>query len=251
VTTALYALLKYNFLPNFRGQSQKPRQYVTESDAGMKMITWPRNPQPIPSMKYGDEVMTGFEYGAGVSMLQNGMLQEGLMVLKAIYDRYDGCLRTEEITGTDFTAWGYTGNPFGDDECGKFYGRSLSVWSALVAMQGFVYDGPAGRIGFLPRWKPENHTSFFTVAEGYGLFTQQLDADKLTASIDLKEGQLHLNQVELSLGKAKKPELIDVKLATQSVDASFATSTGRIQLSFKTTILLNPNQLLTIKVMAS
>jgi uncharacterized protein (DUF608 family) len=251
VTAALHALLKHNFLPNFSGQSQKPRQYVTESDAGMKMITWPRNPQPIPSMKYGDEVMTGFEYGAGVSMLQNGMLQEGLMVLKAIYDRYDGCLRTEGITDMGTAAWGYTGNPFGDDECGKFYGRSLSVWSALLALQGFVYDGPAGRIGFLPRWKPEEHASFFTVAEGYGLFTQQLNQNKLTASIDLKEGQLPLNEVDLSLGNAKKPESIHVKLGDQSVDATFGMTDGRLRISFKKTITLKPGQTLDIEVMTS
>ena len=249
VTSAMRALLKHNFLPNFSGQSLKPRQYVTDSDAGMKMITWPRNPQPIPGMKYGDEVMTGFEYGAGVSMLQNGMLKEGLMVLKAIYDRYDGCLRTEGITDMGGNAaWGYTGNPFGDDECGKFYGRSLSVWSALLALQGFVYDGPAGRIGFLPRWKPEEHASFFTVAEGYGLFTQQLNQDKLTASIDLKEGQLHLNEVDLSLGNAKQPESIHVKLGDRSVNTTFGMNDGRLRISFKKTITLKSDQMLDIEV---
>ena len=112
------------------------------------MITWPKDPQPIPGMKYGDEVMTGFEYGAAVTMLQNGMLPEGLMVIKVISDRYDGRLRTDGVSDFNNGPWGYSGNPFGDDECGKFYGRSLSVWSALLALQGFIYDGPAGIIGF-------------------------------------------------------------------------------------------------------
>ncbi|WP_372723407.1 GH116 family glycosyl-hydrolase, partial [Novipirellula sp.] len=144
---AMQSLLKYNFLADFHGQSLKPRQYCEVDDGGMKMITWPKNPQPIPGMKYGDEVMTGFEYGAAVTMIQNGMLREGLMVIKAIADRYNGRLRTEGVTDMKNGPWGYSGNPFGDDECGKYYGRSLSVWSALIALQGFIYDGPAGRIG--------------------------------------------------------------------------------------------------------
>ena len=53
-------------------------------------------------MKYGDEAMTGFEYGAAATMVQFGMLREGLMVARAVYDRYDGRLRdqlTEMNTG--------------------------------------------------------------------------------------------------------------------------------------------------------
>ena len=134
---AMESLLKYNFLADFQGQSLKPRQYCEIEDGGMKMITWPNDPQPIPGMKYGDEVMTGFEYSAAVEIMQTGLVKEGLMVIKTISDRYDGRLRTEGVTSMKNGPWGYSGNPFGDDECGKFYGRSLSVWSALIALQGF------------------------------------------------------------------------------------------------------------------
>ena len=89
---------------------------------------------------------------------------------KAISDRYDGRLRTGLAS---HPTWGYSGNPFGDDECGKFYARAMSVWSILLACQGYIYDGPAGVIGFKPVWKPEDHKSFFSAAEGWGLFTQR------------------------------------------------------------------------------
>ena len=248
VRKALEALLKHNFYTNFHGQSLKPRQFVTSDDAGMKMITWPRGPQPIPGMKYGDEVMTGFEYGAGVSMLQNGMLREGLMVIKAIYERYDGRLRTQGITNMATGAWGYTGNPFGDDECGKYYGRSLSVWSALLALQGFVYDGPAGRIGFAPRWQPKDHASFFTAAEGYGLFVQKRNGNRQTASIALREGRLQLAEVQLTLADGKKPAAVDVSLADESIDVKFAMKYGTLRLTFKRPIVLASGQRLDIQV---
>ena len=110
------------------------------------------------------------------------------MVIKRIVDRYDGRLRTEGVTEMKNGAWGYSGNPFGDDECGKFYGRSLSVWSVLLALQGVEYDGPARRIGFKPRLNPKDHSSFFTVAEGYGLFSQSQGPNQQKYSIELREG---------------------------------------------------------------
>lgn len=245
---AMESLLKYNFLADFHGQSLKPRQFVTSDDAGLKMITWPKAPQPIPGMKYGDELMSGFEYSAAATMIQNKMLREGLMVLKAVADRYDGRLRTEGITPLDVAAWGYTGNPFGDDECGKFYGRSLSTWSALIALQGFIYDGPAGRIGFRPVWQPENHRSFFTAAEGYGLFTQSQSGRGLTASIALRSGQLRLAEVVLAVPDGKRPKSVQAKLLGELIESRFDGQGGDVKLSFKSPLLLKAGEQLEIKM---
>jgi hypothetical protein len=56
---------------------------------------------------------------------------------------------------------------------GKLYARAMSVWSMLPACRGFVYRAPAGLTGFKPVWKPEDHVSFCTAAEGWGLFRQR------------------------------------------------------------------------------
>ncbi|MDQ8196126.1 GH116 family glycosyl-hydrolase [Coraliomargarita sp. SDUM461004] len=246
-TKAMASLLKYNFCSNFHGISLKPRQFATLDDAGLKILTWPKEPQPVPSMRYADEVMTGFEYGAGVSMIQNGLQREGLMVIKAIYDRYDGQLRTEGITNSGGPC-GYTGNPFGDDECGKFYGRSLSVWSALLALQGFNYDGPAGVIGFKPRWQAEDHASFFTVAEGYGVFTQVKKQQNMTATIDLREGQLSLKQMILLAPSEQTPAVVNVSLAGATVASEFEVTDGKIQITFKNAQNLQAGQQIEIKL---
>ena len=247
--TAMASLLKNNFFPNFHGLSLKPRQFVTVDNAGMKMITWPRNPQPIPGMKYGDEVMTGFEYGAGVSMIQHDLQAEGLMVLKAVYDRYNGKLLTDGITNMTTGAWGYSGNPFGDDECGKFYGRSLSVWSALLALQGFIYDGPSALIGFSPRWKPEDHSSFFTVADGYGLYTQKVGQDKQSCSILLKEGKLQVKEVELAFEKGLKAKDIKVHLNDQTYDHQYGITGQRIRIKLRESVLIRSEQTLNISIL--
>ena len=245
---AMESLLKYNFLTDFQGHSLKPRQYCEVTDGGMKMITWPKDPQPIPGMKYGDEVMTGFEYGAAVTMIQNGMLKEGLMVIKIIFDRYNGRLRTEGVSKVRNGPWGYSGNPFGDDECGKFYGRSLSVWSALLALQGFIYDGPKGRIGFRPVLTPEDHSSFFTVAEGYGLYSQKIGHQEFAASLEIKEGQLELKELTLSVTEGKQVKSSQVILGDKKVNARLESSGRDLRVSFPDSITLTPSQALSIKL---
>lgn len=245
---AMESLLKYNFLTNFHGHSLKPRQYCEVTDGGMKMITWPNNPQPIPGMKYGDEVMTGFEYSAAAALIQNGMVEEGLMVIKIIFDRYNGRLRTEGVSNVRNGPWGYSGNPFGDDECGKFYGRSLSVWSALLAVQGFIYDGPAGRIGFRPVLHPEDHASFFTAAEGYGLFAQKRSASQLTASLNIAEGQVSLTQVILQAAAGTEAKTAQVKLGGKTITAKLEINDSDLRLTFQSPVTLKPDQPLDIQV---
>lgn len=243
---AMQSLLKYNFRADFYGQSLKPRQYCEIDDGGMKMITWPNNPQPIPGMKYGDEVMTGFEYGAGVSMIQNGMVKEGLMVLKVVADRYDGRLRTEGVSDVINGPWGYSGNPFGDDECGKYYGRSLSVWSSLTTLQGFVYDGPAGKIGFNPLINRNNHVSFFTAAQGYGLYKQAITGNSMNASLAVEEGVVKLNEITLTPTKA--PKSLVVGYNKEQLEADFVQIGNTIKITLRQTLLIKSGTQLTIKL---
>jgi hypothetical protein len=135
--------------------------------------------------------MSGFEYPAACLMIQAGLVREGFTVLRAAAERYDGRLR--QLPGQQENAsWGYSGNPFGDDECGKFYARAMAIWGVLIACQGFSYDGPAGMIGFEPIWKPEEHASLFTAAEGWGLFTQKRDGGVQHEGIELRYGRLRL-----------------------------------------------------------
>jgi hypothetical protein len=134
VQSAMASLFRYNFLTDFRGFKQAPRTFCEDGDAGLIQGTWPRGGRPRPphSILYTEEVMSGFEYTAACLMIQTGLLREGFAVLCSAADRYDGRLR--RLPGPQENAsWGYSGNPFGDDECGKFYARAMSSWGVLIA----------------------------------------------------------------------------------------------------------------------
>gem|GEM_PF-30282 len=198
VQSALRSVFQYNFRGTMEGLRQAPRKFVDDQDPATQMITWPKGPRPAKATRYADEAMTGFEYSAAAAMIQAGLLREGFVTARAVWWRYDGRLRTG-LTPGDFASWGYSGNPFGDDECGKYYARAMSAWSLLLAAQGFVYDGPAGRIGFRPQWKPEDHVSFFCGAEGWGVFAQHRTAATQREELKLRRGRLGVRSLVFEL----------------------------------------------------
>jgi hypothetical protein len=108
--------------------------------------------------------------------------------------RYDGRLRNDLNSGPG-------GNPFNELECGKFYARAMSSWSLLIASQGLVLEGPKGILGFKPNWQPEDHRSFYTAPEGWGLFVQQRKEGEQTERIEVCHGRLRLRELVFALPK--------------------------------------------------
>jgi hypothetical protein len=160
-------------------------------------------------------------------MIQYGLIREAFVVVKAISDRYDGRLR-EKLDARRTASWGYSGNPFGDDECGKFYARAMSVWSLLLACQGFDYDGPSRKIGFDPVWKPDDHRSFFTTAEGWGLFTQKRSSSSQTNRIELTFGRLWITDISLGIPAGMKPSFVAVSLGGKLQNVDFGIEEERL-----------------------
>ena len=105
--------------------------------------------------------------------------------------RYDGRRRDGLNSGPG-------GNPYNELECGKFYARALSSWSLLIASQGQILEGPAGVLGFKPNWQPEDHRSFFTAPEGWGLFVQQQNEKTQTQRVEVRHGCLRLKTLVFS-----------------------------------------------------
>jgi hypothetical protein len=241
--TALESLFRHNFRGNMAGLVQVPRKFVADDDPGMQMIVWPDGVRPAKVIRYGDEVMTGFEYSAAAAMVQAGLMREGFTVVRAIGSRYDG-RRREGLTPSRTASWGYSGNPFGDDECGKFYARAMSVWSMLLACQGFVYDGPAGQIGFQPVWQPEDHTSFFSAAEGWGLFSQRRDATTQTDRIELRYGKLRAASLVFQLPEGAKPTEVVVRLGDRTLPSTLAREGREARVTLDRHVLLAPGDAL-------
>jgi uncharacterized protein (DUF608 family) len=247
VRTALSSLFKYNFRGTMVGLKQAPRKFVADDDPAMQMIIWPKGGRPAKCILYGDEVMTGFEYSAAAAMIQAGLLREGFTVVRAIGIRYDGRLRTG-LTNADSANWGYSGNPFGDDECGKFYARAMSVWSLLLACQGYVYDGPAGRIGFKPVWQPEDHTSFFTAAEGWGVLSQRRSAQTQTERIEVRYGKLRVNSLVFQVAENTQPRKTAVQLAGKNLPAKSEIKNGEVQIVLEQPVTVETGSALTVVI---
>lgn len=68
-------------------------------------------------------------------LMYEGLLEEGLSIVKAARERHDGWRR----------------NPWDEVECGHHYARAMSSWALLLALSGYSYSGPEMRLGFSPQ----------------------------------------------------------------------------------------------------
>uniref|UniRef100_A0A2B4S094 Non-lysosomal glucosylceramidase n=1 Tax=Stylophora pistillata TaxID=50429 RepID=A0A2B4S094_STYPI len=147
IESATSHILKYNFKANLKRHNQGGRIFGLPQEAGFVGTTWEAGTRPKTASGYSDEIWTTYEYTIGSGLLRQGLIRDALTILKAGYDRYDGTLKTDYPSKSGWGNFGFSGNPFGDDECGQFYARALSQWSVLLAAQGFSYDGPKNEIG--------------------------------------------------------------------------------------------------------
>jgi uncharacterized protein (DUF608 family) len=220
MTTAMRTLFRENFRESFVGHDFRGgRVFVEPEDEGLVMMSWPKGDRPANATKYADEVWSGQEYSAAALLIQRGLVDEGLRMVKAVFDRYDGRLRTK-VSRHNCAALDGGGNPFGDDECGKWYARAMSNWSVLLALQGFAYDAAADTIGFAPKWQPENHRSFFSAGNAWGTFEQKRSGPaRQTDTLAVKSGTLTLRRIGLDAG-ALDPTEVEVSVADQRLEAS-------------------------------
>ncbi|WPJ95558.1 GH116 family glycosyl hydrolase [Coraliomargarita algicola] len=191
VKQALRSLWQYNFVPDvgpYREMNPRGRWYAVAGDGGLLMATHPYgNSYKVAEGKdatvgYFNECMSGFEHEVASHMIWEGMVGEGLAITKAIHDRYSGHKR----------------NPYNEIECSDHYARSMASYGSFIAACGFTHNNPAGSIAFAPRIHPENFKAAFTAAEGWGTFTQVLEADRLLASIKLVWGNLSCRTLGLT-----------------------------------------------------
>ena len=146
-------------------------------------------------------VFTGTEFQVASLMLQEGLTQEGLTLVRGIHDRYDGVKR----------------NPWNEIECGDHYARAMAAWGCLLGISGYMYDGPAGKIGFAPRITPHDFKCFFSAAEGWGSLVQRREPGKQINRIEVKWGKLRLRTIVLELPMGKKPATVVATVADQTL----------------------------------
>ena len=206
--SALESIWKYNFAPDAYAYQDKhttirgPRIYATQGEAATIMCTWPKggDEKAVPGMEnrplkspvwtgpggYFDEAMNGFEYQVATHMIWEGLLEKGLATAKVVHDRYNAFKR----------------NPYNEIECSDHYSRSMASYGVLLAVCGFDYHGPKGRIMFKPKLNPENFKAPFTASRGWGTYNQKIENQQVNASIEMNFGTLFLQSIELESAAA-------------------------------------------------
>jgi hypothetical protein len=75
--------------------------------------------------------------------------------------------------------------------------RAMASYGTFISACGFTYHGPKGYIGFNPRMSPENFKAPFTVAEGWGTYTQEKHQKRQVHTLLMKFGLVRLRSISL------------------------------------------------------
>jgi len=196
---ALASIFKYNFKRPMRDYCNPCRVYCLNDEAGLVICAWPAHKhQPMVPVPYAQETMHGFEYAAAVHMIQAGLVSQGMQVVAAVRERYDGEKR----------------NPWNEIECGSNYARSMASYSLLNAFSGFKFDMVKGLVGFDPiRTKQGRFRCFWSLDSGWGVF------DMRPRKVELKVLQGSLQVKALSLPFLRGRRITKVLLGARKVDA--------------------------------
>lgn len=239
VRGALEAIVKHNFRRTFHGFKQDPRRYVLDDEGGLLICTWPHNDRPKSFILYADEVWTGIEYSTAGALVYEGLIEPARQIVRMARSRYDGRERKNLNSGPG-------GNPFNELECGKFYARAMSSWSLLVASQGQILDGPKGLVGFKPRWQPEDHRSFYTAPEAWGLFVQRREARRQTERIEVRHGRLRLKELVFELPPDAADAKTEAAIAGQPLRFVARQNGSEIRLTLEQDRVANEGEVVTL-----
>jgi hypothetical protein len=105
-----------------------------------------------------------------------GKVQEGLVILRASRDRYDGRVR----------------NPFNEYECGNWYARALASYGYIQSLTGVRFDA-VDKTLYVDS-KVGDFTSFLSTNTGFGTVTSK------DGKISIKEayGKIPVEKVNVS-----------------------------------------------------
>jgi hypothetical protein len=185
IKRTLAAIFKHNFKTDLseHANAQRPG-YAMGHEPGLLLCTWPRGNKPTLPFVYSDEVWTGIEYQVASHLIEEGFVQEGLTIVKAVRSRYDGRAR----------------NPWNEYECGNYYARAMSSYALLGALSGFRYSAVTKTLWFGPKLSIRPFKTFFSAASGFG--TILLDSSLIR--VDMLEGELPVEKLILAEGSATR-----------------------------------------------
>ncbi len=148
----LDSVFKHNFRESLTDHANPQRPgYAFPQESGLLLCSWPNGEKPALPFVYSDEVWTGIEYQVASHLIMTGRIEEGLTIVRAIRQRYDGQWR----------------NPFDEYECGHWYARAMASYGLLQALSGARYDAVEQTLYLQPAVKGD-FRAFLCTATGYG-----------------------------------------------------------------------------------
>jgi hypothetical protein len=165
-------------------------------------------------------------------MLYEGMVDEGLAILRAIHERYDGTRH----------------NPWNEIECGDHYARGLASWGCLLAATGFAYDGPAGMLEFAPRLSADDFRAFFTGAAGWGHLVQRRDEHEQRNRIELRWGSLAISTISVYTEGRSSGKSVTVMKTDRTLEAEVSSVEDRLAIRLLEPVELKAGEELEVRI---
>jgi len=148
----LLAVHRHNFRRDLSEHANPQRPtYALGEEGGLLLCSWPKGGALTLPFVYSDEVWTGIEYQVASHLMMLGHVAEGLEIVRAVRDRYDGRVR----------------NPFNEYECGHWYARAMASYGLLQGMTGVRYDAVERTLYVRPSIRGD-FCAFLCTATGYG-----------------------------------------------------------------------------------
>jgi len=174
----LKAIHRYNLKKDLSDHINPQRpSFALGNEGGLLLCTWPKGGQLSLPFVYSNEVWTGIEYQVASHLILEGMVEEGLEIVRTCRERYDGTIR----------------NPFDEYECGHWYARALACYGLLQALTGARYDAVEQTL-YLDSRIGNNFRSFLATATGFG-------------TVGLKDGQPF---VEVKSGRIEIKNIVNL-----------------------------------------
>jgi uncharacterized protein (DUF608 family) len=181
VRKAAESIYRHNFVQDFGRHENHQRAFAFNGESGLILCSWPHGGRPIQPFVYSDEVWTGVEYAVAALLIYEGMIEEGLAMVRVVRSRHDGVKR----------------NPWNELECGNHYARSMASWAVLLAISGFHYSAHDHRIAFAPVFQRQNHRCFFSTGGSWGRYSQQIKDNEMVVKLEVLHGCLSIGSIRL------------------------------------------------------
>jgi uncharacterized protein (DUF608 family) len=178
VKSHLKAVHTYNLKYDLRDHSNPQRpSFALGNEGGLLLCTWPKGGELSLPFVYSNEVWTGIEYQVASHLMLEGMVEEGLDIVRTCRKRYDGRIR----------------NPFNEYECGHWYARSLASYGLIQGLTGMRYDA-VDKILYIDSKIGDNFRAFISTETGFG--TAGLENGE--PFINIRMGHIDVNQINVS-----------------------------------------------------